>query len=295
MSFSSKSIALSMSAAILLTASGCKKTATIPANSKATFVAEGTPVINTDGTTTPAPAGGENVLVYPDGTIHAMPAGLQMTPNNTVATDTTVPATSTPAPAATTAPAPAPVSKAAAAPATAVAPKPAPAPAPVALVVPSGTRITIRITQSLSSKTSEVGEGFSGVISSPVTVNDATAFKAGTPVQGAVTASKGQGRFKGEGGIAISLTSIGGIPVQTTEYVSEVKGKGKRTAGFIGGGTGAGALIGGLAGGGKGALIGALAGAGAGTAGAAYTGNQAAVIPSESIITFRLQGSVTVK
>jgi hypothetical protein len=64
---------------------------------------------------------------------------------------------------------------------------------------------------------------------------------------------------------------------------------------LIGGGAGLGAIIGGLAGGGKGAVIGGLAGAGAGTAGAAYTGNKDVVIPSESLITFRLAAPVTVK
>ena len=63
---------------------------------------------------------------------------------------------------------------------------------------------------------------------------------------------------------------------------------------MIGGGAGGGALIGGLAGGGKGALIGGLIGAGAGTAGAAFTGNNDVVIPSESTITFHLTAPVTV-
>jgi hypothetical protein len=62
----------------------------------------------------------------------------------------------------------------------------------------------------------------------------------------------------------------------------------------VGGGTGAGALIGGLAGGGKGALIGGLVGAGAGTAGAAFTGNKEVQIPAETAITFRLANSITV-
>src|SRR5438309_2313311 len=76
--------------------------------------------------------------------------------------------------------------------------------------------------------------------------------------------------------------------VSTNSYEKAQAGKGKRTAGIIGGGAGLGALIGGLAGGGKGAAIGALAGGGAGTAGAAYTGNKDVVIPAESVIAFHL-------
>ena len=100
---------------------------------------------------------------------------------------------------------------------------------------------------------------------------------------------------RGRGALGIELTSIGGERVSTSEYEKEAKGRGKRSAGFIGGGAGLGALIGGLAGGGKGAAIGALAGGGGGTAAAAYTGDRDVVIPSESTVTFRLTSAIRVK
>jgi hypothetical protein len=209
----------------------------------------------------------------------------------------TQPAPATNPDGSTAAPAPAPAngpaySETANAPATASAP--AAAPAPVRYTIPAGTRVSVRIAETLSGKTSSVGESFSGTLTSPVVVNGVTVFKAGTPVRGTVVAAKGQGRFKGEGTLAIELTTIGRTPVSSSEYVQTVKGKGKRTATMIGGGGGAGALIGGLAGGGKGALIGGLLGAGAGTAGTAFTGNKDVTIPAESVVTFRLRDSVTV-
>ena len=147
----------------------------------------------------------------------------------------------------------------------------------------------------MSAKNSNVGDAFAGELSSAVTTSGGkVVFPRGTRVEGTVTAAKGQGRFKGEGDLAIQLTSIGGHQVTTSSYLKQISGKGKRTAGFIGGGGGAGALIGGLAGGGKGALIGALAGAGAGTAGAALTGNKDVVIPAESVVSFTLQSPVTI-
>lgn len=215
------------------------------------------------------------------------------------ATQPTAPPAATPAGEPATAPAAtAPAATPAAAPAVqnAASPKPAaaPAPAPKPLVAPTGARVSVSITEQLSASKNNVGDRFTGVLAEPVTTTDgATVFPRGARVSGTVVAAKGRGRFKGAGDLGIAVTSIAGKEVSTSTYEKAAKGKGKRSAAMIGGGGGAGALIGGLAGGGKGALIGGLIGAGAGTAGAAYTGNNDVVIPSESVVTFRLTAPAT--
>ena len=194
------------------------------------------------------------------------------------------PPASAPAPAA---PAPAPTQAAA-------PPPPPPPPPPKVYTVPSGTTLTVRISQDLSSKTSNVGDAFSGTLAQSVRVQGVTVLKAGAPVSGTVIAARKQGRFKGEGNLGIELDHVGPYGVTTQEYEQTVKGKGKRTGAMVGGGAGGGALIGGIAGGGKGALIGGLVGAGAGTVGAAVTGNKGVEMPAESVVNFVSSAPITV-
>jgi hypothetical protein len=174
-----------------------------------------------------------------------------------------------------------------------------PQPLPSPLLVPAGTTLVVRMSNSLTSKTANIGDGFTGTLAQPVTVDGVVAIPSGASVSGSVTDVKSPGRFKGEGVLAITLNSINlrGVPttIATSAYSQTAKGKGERTAVALGGGTGVGALIGGLAGGGRGAGIGAVIGAGAGTVGAAVTGNKALEIPVESVVTFKLAESITVK
>jgi hypothetical protein len=208
---------------------------------------------------------------------------------------TPAPAPSTAAPAGTAAATPNAAQPNGAAPAPGAAPVvagPAAPTPPPPITAPVGTPVEVRLTETLDTKTDDVGSHFSGVLERPMMVHQQILFGKGTPVSGEVVAAKGKGRFKGAGDLGIELTSIDRVPVHTSEFEAVAKGEGRRTGAAVGGGAGLGALIGGLAGHGKGAIIGGLAGAGAGTAVAA-TGRRDVEIHSETVITFRLTEPVS--
>lgn len=173
--------------------------------------------------------------------------------------------------------------------------QPAPPPAPV--VVPAGTRMQVRLDEPLGSKISVPGQKFRATIADDVIVNGLDLIPRGAHAEGTVIDAKALGHFKGGALLELRLerirTDSGSFPVATSTMERTVKGKGGRTARFAGGGGAFGAIIGGLAGGGKGALIGGLVGAGAGTAGSAMTGNKEIYLPTETLITFRLEKPVT--
>lgn len=181
------------------------------------------------------------------------------------------------------------------------APQPAPAPAPPPTVeVAAGTPLSIRINERLSARGSHAGEQFTGEVVEPVQDSAGNVvIPKGAPVTGKVVLAKAGGHFKGAADLELRLTSLTlngkNYPLDTKDVLRTKKGKGKRTGAFVGGGTGLGLLLGGIAGGGKGALIGGLAGAGAGTAGAGLTGNRDLVIPSESIVRFKLKDDLEIQ
>jgi hypothetical protein len=133
----------------------------------------------------------------------------------------------------------------------------------------------------------------------PILSNGTVVVPQGTPVAGRIDEAHRRGHFKGRSILELRLTSmtLNGYeyPLDTRDHVQTKKGKGRRSAGIIGGMTGAGMLIGGLATGGVGLAIGAAAGAGSGTAIAGLTGNRDLDIPAESIVHFRLSDPLIVQ
>lgn len=171
--------------------------------------------------------------------------------------------------------------------------------APPPIVIPAGTAVTVSLQQAVSSKTSQDGERFQATLAEPLVVGGQVVVPKGTNCYGTVTEAHAAGKFKGAATLKLSLNriEIGGTPVEikTSGVAKTSTGKGKRTAGLIGGGAAGGAIIGALAGGGKGAAIGALVGGGAGTAGAAFTGNRDISLPAETVLNFQLTEPITVQ
>ena len=174
----------------------------------------------------------------------------------------------------------------------------APAPAPLP-AVPAGTVLRVRMNQTIDVKHAASGEPFSGTVVDPVQVDGNTVVPSGSMAEGVVVRAHKRGRFKGASVLQLTLTGLNvngqHYRIETSSITRTKKGKGKRTAAFIGGGSGLGMLIGGVATGGVGLVVGGLAGAGAGTGVAAFTGNKDITIPAESVVSFRLANSIQLR
>ena len=165
--------------------------------------------------------------------------------------------------------------------------------------VPSGTAIVVTLDQSVSSKDAETGQRLDGSVAQNVLVDGKVAVPKGARVQLSVADVQASGRLSTPAKLWLKIDSI---EVKGNAYRTSTRWSGqtgpnhnKRNVVAIGGGSAAGALIGGLAGGGKGALIGAAVGAGAGTAGAAATGKKDVTFPAETKLRFVTTKAVKVR
>ena len=165
--------------------------------------------------------------------------------------------------------------------------------------VPVGIHISVVTDQAVSSKDAKVGQTIMGSIGKDVTVGDKVVIPKGSEVKLSVSSVQASGRLSTPAKLYLRLRSVTvkgkTYTVATNSAGRTEKGKGKRDAGFIGGGAAGGAAIGALAGGGKGAAIGAAAGAGAGTAGAAATGKKDIEFPAETRLVFTTRADLIIK
>jgi hypothetical protein len=165
--------------------------------------------------------------------------------------------------------------------------------------VAAGTELSVALNSALATDVNKSGEEFSATVSEPVVVNSKTVIPRGAKVKGTIVEAVESGRLKG---VAVLRLALSALEVDGKSYdikTANVSRRGdshtKRNTAMIGGGAGAGAVIGAIAGGGKGAAIGAAVGAGAGTAGAAATGKKDVKIPAETPLKFKLSEPVTVQ
>jgi hypothetical protein len=166
------------------------------------------------------------------------------------------------------------------------------------VTIPAGTRISVRTIDSIDSTKNRVGYRFQAPLAEPLWVDGNLVVPKGADVYGRLDESKETGTFAGRSQLKLQLTGIvvngQTLPLVTGEYEVSGKSKTESTAKRAVGGAAIGTIIGALAGGGKGAAIGAGTGAGVGAGSEIITKGDQVKIPSETLLDFTLQQSVTI-
>ena len=170
--------------------------------------------------------------------------------------------------------------------------KPAPAPPPPREVTaPAGTRLVIRMAETVDSRRHKAGHRFRGQLESALTAGGKTIAPRGTLVYGRVANSRSGGRAVGSSEMTLEFTDImindQMYPVVTTGLQTQTQNEAGRTAGR----TARAAVIGGLIDGSSGAKTGAKVGAGA----SILTGGSSINVPSGTLLEAKLGQPLTVE
>jgi hypothetical protein len=166
------------------------------------------------------------------------------------------------------------------------------------ITLPAGTRISIRTTSPIDSKTADTSREYSVSVDDPITVNGFVVVPANAPAFLRVADVKNP--KLGRASLSTSLVAVTNSAGQRVEVVTDKVDsrdvshvKSILAGGAAGAGTGAG--IGALAGGGVGAGIGAVVGATAGAIGGKALGSgRGAEIASETRFTYTLSQSIVI-
>jgi hypothetical protein len=177
-------------------------------------------------------------------------------------------------------------------------PPPAP-PEPHRVTLNAGTMIPVRLVDGLSAERNLPGDSFTATLVKELVADGFVIGERGARAEGRVVSSDKGGRVKGVSTLAVELvrlhTSDGqNVAIQTDGFERRADETHRQDAAKVGTGAALGAVIGAIAGGGKGAAIGAGVGGGAGAGTVMATRGNAATLPSETRLTFRMKAPVTI-
>jgi hypothetical protein len=140
---------------------------------------------------------------------------------------------------------------------------------PAPITIPEGTTFPLVLETTISSATSRSGDRVDARLAEDVRVGEKVVVPAGTEVRGRVTTAVPSGRVKTRARLAFAFDTLvlegKEHSIGTSSVDISAGDTHKKDAVIIGGGAGAGAIIGAITKGGKGAAVGTLIGGAAGT------------------------------
>ncbi len=172
---------------------------------------------------------------------------------------------------------------------------------PVA-ILPAGTELSVRTTSTINSREADDNQIFPAFVDRDVRDSSGNVVIPRGSAAELVIRSMNGGRLRESSSLVLDVQAV---TVNGTRFRIDTEdltrtgggrdgiGANRRTGEFVGGGTALGTLLGAVAGGGKGALIGALAGAVAGAGTEVLTKGGEVRVPSETVLTFRLDQQIT--
>lgn len=170
------------------------------------------------------------------------------------------------------------------------------------LEVPAGTELVVRTVETIDSRTAGADQNFSAIVERDVTNAAGRVIVPENASVQLVIREMSPGGATGSPEMALDIQSITvdgrRYAVSTRDLALESDtgiGKNKRTAEAIGGGAALGTIIGAIAGGGKGAAIGGIVGAAGGAGAQVLTRGRDVRVPSETVLTFKLDTPVTLQ
>jgi len=169
---------------------------------------------------------------------------------------------------------------------------------PEQIIVPYGTVLALRLTETLSSARNLPGDTFLANLAAPIVIGNRVIIPEGAVVKGRIVDARNARRFSGRSALVIEVTQLAfngrTYELRSSQYSKQGASRNAYAAAAITGGVGVGAIVGAVLGRGKGAAIGAVLGAAAGTGVQAVTKSASAELSAESTLSLRLRAPLKV-
>jgi len=163
------------------------------------------------------------------------------------------------------------------------------------VVLEEGTALLMKLETTVSTATAKAGDVLTAKLLEPVRQGERVLVPEGAEVRGKVVTAVRSGKTKGRARLVFDfdrLTVDGRAQeIATSSIDITAENSKKRDAAIIGGGAGAGAIIGGIAKGGKGAAVGAIIGGAAGGGAVLATRGKEVVLEAGTHVQVKLRES----